>query len=153
MLDFINRRTSRYESILLKGRRRVKIGINALHLSEQPTGMGVFTREMARSLYALHPDIKLFTPASVEGLPSDVLFRVPQAVRGSTQLKNNVLRAIYLNSMLPLQIMREKADVLYCPILEYPFFSGVPLIVTVHDLHPLLFPDQFGLSAHTLRSR
>lgn len=109
--------------------------------------MGVFTREMARSLYALHPDIKLFTPASVEGLPPDILFRVPQAVRGSTKLKNNVLRAIYLNSLLPLHIMREKADVLYCPMLEYPFFSGVPLIVTVHDLHPLLFPDQFGLSA------
>ena len=129
----------------------MKIGINATHLNEEPTGIGVVTREVARNLYRLHRNVLTFTSLPGNSLAAGPVFRVPASTRGSKKLKNNLLRAVYLNTVLPLQARRSRIDVLYCPILEFPRFPLSPLVVTVHDLQPLAYPSQFGLSVHYFR--
>jgi glycosyltransferase involved in cell wall biosynthesis len=61
------------------------------------------------------------------------------------------MRMIYDNALLPFAIKRYGIDVLFCPILEFPLIPLSRLVVTVHDLHPLYFPEQFGLAARHFR--
>jgi len=44
---------------------------------------------------------------------------------------------------VPPALKREKADVFFSPYYKRPFFAGIPCVVTVHDLIPLLFPKTF----------
>jgi len=127
-----------------KGFNSLKIGINATFLHEKPTGLGVFTEEVSRCLAENNKETLVFTPIRLEGVPESALSFVPSSIRGSTHLWNNLLRVTYQNTILPLTCRARKRDLLYCPMMEYPFVPLVPLVVQVHDLHPLRFLPQFG---------
>ena len=45
---------------------------------------------------------------------------------------------------LPLQAGRDRLDVLHCPTIRAPIHSRVPLVVTVHDLAVLRYPETFN---------
>jgi glycosyltransferase involved in cell wall biosynthesis len=122
----------------------LKIGINATFLNEKPTGLGVFTEEVSRCLSEINKETLIFTPVRLEGVPESAISFVPSSIRGSTRLWNNLLRVTYQNTVLPLTCRAGKRDLLYCPMMEYPFVPLVPLVVQVHDLHPLKFFPQFG---------
>jgi glycosyltransferase involved in cell wall biosynthesis len=125
----------------------MKIAINATFLNENPTGVGVFTREVAKHLCRLHSNTLVFSPVLLKEIDSVNTRRVPASICGSIKTLNNIKRFIYCNTILPLILKKDNADVLFCPIVEFPFFTFFPLVVTVHDLHPVYFPDQFGLAA------
>lgn len=125
----------------------MKIGINATFLNEKPTGVGVFTREVSTRLCALNKDTIVFTSASLDNLQETQIRKTPIRIRGSSKLSGNFNRLIYTNTVLPIMIKKYGIDLFYCPIMEFPFIPLSPLIVTVHDLHPFYFPEQFGLSA------
>jgi len=129
----------------------VKIGINATFLHDKPTGLGVFTHELSRSLARAKAELLVFSPLSLEGVPDDSLFKVPYSIRGSMRFRHNLCRALYLNSILPARCWQKNVDALFCPMMEFPFVSGVPLIVHVHDLHPIQFSSQFGRAAVFMR--
>jgi glycosyltransferase involved in cell wall biosynthesis len=122
----------------------LKIGINATFLHDTPTGLGVFTQEVSRCLVARNSDTRIFSPFHFEGVPESAISFVPSSIRGSTRFWNNLLRVSYQNAVLPLRCRAGKRDLLYCPMMEYPFLPLVPLVVQVHDLHPLRFLPQFG---------
>jgi glycosyltransferase involved in cell wall biosynthesis len=129
----------------------LKIGVNATFLSERPTGLGVFTEGIARHIPPLNNDFLLFSPVAVEGLPEDLLYRVPPFIKGSLRFRSNLLRFIYLNACLPLLCRNRKIDVLFCPMIEFPYVPLVPLVVHVHDLHPVRFSEQFKRAAAHFR--
>ncbi|MDA8434250.1 MAG: glycosyltransferase family 1 protein [Nitrospiraceae bacterium] len=125
----------------------MKIGINATSLHEKPTGLGVFTAEVSRCMSAQEKDLLVFSPIPVTGLPERFRYRIPASVKGSLNFSGNLLRAVYLNGVLPLLCRRNGIEVLFCPMIEYPFVPLVPLVVHVHDLHPLKFAPQFKRAA------
>ncbi len=127
-----------------KGPPQLKIGINATFLHDTPTGLGVFTQEVSRCLVERNSNTLIFSPFRFEGVPESSISLVPSPVRGSTLFWNNLLRVSYQNAALPLKCRAGRVDLLYCPMMEYPFFPLVPLVVQVHDLHPLRFLPQFG---------
>ena len=130
----------------------MKIGINATFLHEKPTGLGVFTEGLSRFITTmLNAKALVFSPIPVEGVPEDSFRRVPLYIKGSMRFRNNLFRAYYLNTVLPLRCRHEKIDVLFCPMIEFPFVPLVPLVVHVHDLHPIQFSSQFGRAAVFLR--
>jgi glycosyltransferase involved in cell wall biosynthesis len=49
-------------------------------------------------------------------------------------------RGLWRDLALPLWALRDRPDVLWAPETELPRRIGVPTVVTVHDLAPLLFP-------------
>jgi glycosyltransferase involved in cell wall biosynthesis len=122
----------------------LKIGLNATFLHEKPTGLGVFTQEVSRCIVERNSDTLIFSPHHFEGVPESSISLVPSSIGGSTRFWNNLLRVSYQNTILPLTCRVSKRDLLYCPMMEYPFFPLVPLVVQVHDLHPLRFLPQFG---------
>ncbi len=130
----------------------MKIGINATFLHEKPTGLGVFTEGLSRFITTrLNGEALVFSPIPVEGVTENSFRRVPLSIKGSMRFRNNLFRTIYLNTVLPLRCRHEKIDVLFCPMIEFPFIPVVPLVVHVHDLHPIQFSSQFGRAAVFLR--
>jgi glycosyltransferase involved in cell wall biosynthesis len=121
----------------------LKIGINATFLNENPTGIGIFTKEVSERLSTLQKNTVVFTSVP---LKADVQ-KTSVSMRGSLQFAHNYYRFIYINTLLPAVLKRLKIEVLFCPIMEFPFIPFSPLVVTVHDLHPVYFSEQFGYSA------
>ncbi len=124
----------------------MKIGINATFLNEKPTGVGVFTREVSARLCALNKGTLVFTSVSLNTAQEIQIRKTPIRIRGSLKLSNNLSRLIYNNTVLPAMVKKHAINPLYCPIMEFPFVPLSPLIVTVHDLHPVYFEKQFGLA-------
>jgi glycosyltransferase involved in cell wall biosynthesis len=126
----------------------MKIGINATFLNKKPTGVGIFTKEISTKLCTLNEETIVFTSVKLEDVHERQLHKTPSWTQGSTKLSQNVNRMIYSNTVLPFLIKKRKIEILFCPITEFPLFQSSPLIVTVHDLHPFYFPEQFGLSSN-----
>ncbi len=123
----------------------MRLGINATFLNDRPAGVGFFTKEVASRLCRLNNETTLFSPFDIE--PCNTR-KMPMAISGSIQHINNVKRFVYINTLLPLLVRRHRLDVLYCPIVEFPFVPvSARVVVSVHDLHPLYFPEQFGLAS------
>ncbi|TNF54560.1 glycosyltransferase family 1 protein [bacterium] len=125
----------------------MKIGINATFLNEKPTGVGIFTKEISTMLCTLNEETVVFTSVKPGDIHERQIHKTPSRVQGSRKLSHNVYRLIYSNTVLPFLIKKRKIEILFCPITEFPLFQSSPLLVTVHDLHPLYFPEQFGLSS------
>lgn len=124
----------------------MKIGINATFLSEKPTGAAILTVTVSRIMSRHHKEILLFSPFVYHDIPSDLIYKVPEAMKGSQRLSNSLYRIFYINTILPALCKLRHVDVLYCPILEFPFIPLVPLVVHIHDLHFIHFPSEFGLA-------
>jgi glycosyltransferase involved in cell wall biosynthesis len=123
--------------------KEMKIGISATFLNESPTGVGVFTKEVSERLCAFRRDTVVYTSVTLNGS----IKRTPVSLKGSVRFANNLKRFLYTNLLLPFKLKKSKIDVLYCPIMEFPFAPVVPQVTTVHDLHPVYFPEQFGYAA------
>ena len=50
-----------------------------------------------------------------------------------------------MNTVFPLRCRLRKVDVLFCPMMEFPFVPIVPLVVHVHDLHPISSPPSLDV--------
>jgi glycosyltransferase involved in cell wall biosynthesis len=51
---------------------------------------------------------------------------------------------VWYLTVLPLLARKHKLDVLHCPSLRAPIRCRVPLVVSIHDLSPLRFPQAFN---------
>jgi glycosyltransferase involved in cell wall biosynthesis len=55
--------------------------------------------------------------------------------------KNSVSRLFREHVLLPLACRREKVDLLHCPKSAIPFRAPCPVVVTLHDLIPVMHPE------------
>jgi len=125
----------------------VRLGINASFLSERPTGVGVFMRQVSSAIAALHEETWVFSSLPIPSVPLGRIVRTPARTQGMPRLGNNITRLLYDNFVLPFRLRRRAIDVLFCPVAEFPVAAGTKLVVTVPDLHPQYFPGQFGLAS------
>lgn len=128
----------------------MKIGINATFLNDKPTGAAIFTKEIAHRISKSQKEMIIFTPVSDDNMPPAHIYDVPEGMKGSVRLSNSLYRFFYINTVLPVLCKLKGVDVLYCPILEFPFIPAVPLVVHIHDLNFIHFRKQFGLAAPRL---
>lgn len=129
----------------------MRLGINATFISHKPTGAASFAKEIARIFVEKNKETIIFSPSIFDAKLSENIYKVPGAVKGSSNLANSISRLFYINSILPLMCRLKKIDVLYCPIMEFPFISAVPTVVHIHDLHFIHFPSDFGLAAPRMK--
>jgi hypothetical protein len=112
--------------------RTMRIGINATFMNEQPTGLGVFTREISARISGKVDGTAVFSPVPLQGVTTNHLYRVPYSIKGALRFSNNLSRALYINTVLPLLCTRKDIEVLFCPMVEFPFLPLVPLVVHIH---------------------
>lgn len=120
----------------------MRIGIDATTIyTSRPTGLGVYTINMVNQLAGLHDDLVVWTvDDSMLTVDSSRVRRVMQPFRF---LGNHLfqLRALWVESVLPALVRKERVDVLYATIPNSMSRPPVPQVVTVHDLIPLKFPQ------------
>lgn len=129
----------------------MKIGINATFLNEKPTGAASFTQETFRIISEINKETIIFSPLIFDTRLSESIYKVPDSTKGSPRLTNSLCRLLYINSILPLICRLKNIEVLYCPIMEFPFIPSVPVVVHIHDLHFIHFPSDFGLAAPRMK--
>lgn len=73
--------------------------------------------------------------------------RFPRARELVLAGKSPAARLVREHILLPQACARERVDLLHCPKSAIPFLSPCPVVVTLHDLIPLMHPETEKLAA------
>ena len=145
---------------------KIAININELTL-QQNTGVKVYTREIVRALGQIDKknEYVLYMKSPSKKELSSEASELSSFLDGdfkNFKIKSSKSRLpFWTYSKLPQEIKKDQPDVLFMPIQAVPFFKkpkNVKIVVTVHDLAFLLFPDHFTrkdrflLNFHTKRA-
>lgn len=121
----------------------MRVAINALFWSQPATGSGQYVRQLAHHLTQVAPELDLTLVA-----PRHVAMReIPLRARAAPvagPLDSNLGKLLAEQSLIPLAAQRAEADVLHVPYFAPPWRSPLPVVVTIHDLIPLLLPAYRG---------
>ncbi len=119
----------------------MRVAINALFWGQPSTGSGQYVRQLVRSLGDLALELVLMAPRHVplEDAP-------PQAHCAALpgRLTGNVGKLLAEQWLLPRAARRCQADLIHVPYFAPPRYSSLPVVVTIHDLIPLLVPEYRG---------
>jgi len=122
----------------------VRIAVNASIVDRFLTGLGVYTVNMVRELARLHGDLTVYTAhPEREEFGSVTARRIWRAVEPSRGRRGHLARLVWLQLVLPVRLLADRASILFSPLPEGSLFSPVPQVVVVHDLIPLHFPRAF----------
>lgn len=110
-----------------------------------------FASNLIQSLHKQHTNLKLFTESSdlfsdIEGLSLHHAEN-PFLQKSSTR---KITSWLYQQAFFEHKLVRNNIDVLYCPYNHEALFSTqkIPQIITVHDLIPLIWQDDFKITAN-----
>lgn len=104
----------------------IKVGFNGWFLERLETGSGQYSFKILEAL-AGKADLKVLAP-KIRVLPGNRSFL-------------NLYKVWFENVLFPLFCLKEQVDVAFVPYMGPPLFSPMPLVVTVHDIIPFLFPE------------
>ncbi len=107
-----------------KMRAMLRVGFNGWFLKRPETGSGQYAVKLLKAL-AGGVEVKVLTPAP-RPLPKGLL---------------NLYKVWFENVLFPRYCLKERVDVAFVPYMGPPLFPPKPLVVTVHDLIPFLFPE------------
>ena len=113
----------------------MRIAIDARALLGQRTGIGTYTRGLARSLAERGPDtVGLFLPRPISGAPDGL---GPVSVHADRER----LGMVWVQRTLPRRVAEWRADALLAALTIGPARSEVPVVSVVHDLTPWTHPE------------
>ena len=126
----------------------MRVGVNAqkLFITQDYRNAGVsrYIGELARHLPAAAEDLELvlYTNEHVRAWPGVTGRRLRLR---STRLPTTqpVLRILWEQTALPVLAARDGVALLHCPLNVRPLVSPVPIVLTIHDLTFVRFPDRF----------
>ncbi|MEM2695914.1 MAG: glycosyltransferase family 1 protein [Thermoproteota archaeon] len=122
---------------------------NATFIHENPTGLGVYTYQLLKNILKLDINIVLTTYTNSttllrEGLPPNII-PAPNFLKPGGGFLKNLARIVWLQLSLPHHIRRRGLKVIYSPVPEGIFLppKGLRQVITVHDLLPILFWEEY----------
>lgn len=123
----------------------MRIGINTAFLSQPLTGSGQYTAQLLRALAEVDDanEYQLFSYApAASSLSLPPRFSHPRLL-GSPAAGSgeNAQKAWYEQVALPWAAQGHRLDLLHYPYFAGPLRCPVPVVMTVHDLVPLLFRE------------
>ncbi len=108
----------------------MKVAINGAFWDQPNTGSGQYVRELVPELERLAPEYR-FT-----------VIRPPS--RRQTQrfnrLRENLAKVWFEQAAFVRACQRERATLAHVPYFASPFFPPAPVVVTIHDLIPIILP-------------
>ena len=111
----------------------MRIGFDARWYND--SGVGTYTVELLRALAALSRDFEFI-------VYEDQRNPVPGLSETDVQRVNlrSAKYSISEQRELAERCRRDKLDLIHCPFYVVPLTAGCPVVVTIHDLIPFLFP-------------
>ncbi len=122
----------------------MKIAVNASNVDHLLSGIGVYTINLLRELIKLHDDLLVYT--SVPGMCNMDLTKMRKislGVQPSRGQKGHFQRLLWTQTALPLRLLLDKVSLLLSPVPEGMLVPVVPQIVSILDLIPLHFPEEY----------
>ncbi len=125
----------------------MRVGINATYWHRQDTGSGQYLVRLTEALQRIAPQIelRLMAPRYAQPATGDaadnslkVLSTPPDTVH------ENLAKLWFEQVTFPHACRRERVDLLHVPYFAPPWRADVPVVVTIHDLIPLLLPAYRG---------
>jgi glycosyltransferase involved in cell wall biosynthesis len=130
----------------------VKIAINASIVEPFLSGLGVYTVHLARELYALHDDVVVYTAfPNLCAVPASRCRSVRWRLQPSYGSLGHLRRLAWLQTVLPLRLMADRATVLLSPVPEGLLLRVIPQVIVVHDVLPLHFPHEYPRQQYYFR--
>jgi glycosyltransferase involved in cell wall biosynthesis len=124
---------------------RMRIAVDARELFGRPTGVGRYLAALLAEWGALPaPRVHRFTlygPAQRGSAPPTGPSAPGQGM--SWRLVAGGAGTWWEQVRLPMALRRDRPDVLFAPAFTAPVASGVPLVLTIHDLSFLTHPEWF----------
>jgi glycosyltransferase involved in cell wall biosynthesis len=120
------------------------IAINGAHLSSiNASGLHRHTETVLAALDSNQVPFTVFTGnPTIESLYRDKVRRVPEGL-GFPGTKANLQRLFWYQSALYKHLREENSKLFYSPIHEGMLFPSISQILTIHDILPLKFPEQY----------
>jgi glycosyltransferase involved in cell wall biosynthesis len=119
------------------------VAINAWFWDRPDTGSGQYLRRLVDAFGRYFPSLRitLVTPGDVEiDSPSPAI----SVHRTGPARRDNPAKLRFEQQVFPAAAARIGADLIHVPYWGSPFRSAVPIVVTIHDLIPLIYPAYRG---------
>jgi glycosyltransferase involved in cell wall biosynthesis len=127
----------------------MRLGINGFFWSRETTGSGQYTHQLIRELLTIPdgPECLLFRPKSVHAKREPVASgsKMQERFLSSPILLGENLSKLWFEQIsFPRACLGQKVDVAHVPYFASPLQAGSRMVVTIHDLIPLILPVYRG---------
>jgi len=130
----------------------MRIAVNASIVDPFLSGLGVYAVNLLKELAKLHDDLVVYTSyPEVCGIDLTKVRRISRRVQPSLGRKGHFQRLIWTQTALPLRLLADKASLLLSPLPEGMLLPAVPQVVTVLDMIPLHFPEEYPRQQYYFR--
>ena len=124
----------------------MRVSVNAFFLQQPYTGSGQYVCHLLPALTRVAPtlDVVPLLPAPLRGLRADAPLVAPRAhhVGLPGWLTHADLRKVWWEQVAWMRAGQGRAaDVAHAPYFAPPLWAPRPLVVTIHDLIPLILPE------------
>jgi glycosyltransferase involved in cell wall biosynthesis len=116
----------------------MKVGIDARHLVGKKRGIGYYIKNFVKYMLKEVKEIEFFLFAHEE-IKLDFYDERLKIFKLKFPFYSQFFSPFWLNFYLPLY--SKKIDIFHCPNFFCPFFSKNKIVITVHDLAPIKFPE------------
>lgn len=126
----------------------MRLALNGWFLDRPTTGTGQYLRRLAEALVDVGEDLEIFliVPSDEQGDKTFEDLGLPSscAVRPVPADRSNLGKVTFEQVTFPRICARVKADVVHVPYWASPARSSLPVVVTIHDLIPLVLRQYRG---------
>ena len=121
-----------------------RVAVNASIVGENPTGLGVYSVKLVEALDERLDDLVVYTSSRDAFAPLRArIGRAPVLARPDHGMRGHLVRALWVQSVLRLKCRIAGVSVLVNTVPEGLIRSSLPQVTVVHDLLPLLFPEEY----------
>lgn len=126
----------------------MRILINGWFIDQPHTGSGQYTLQLLKHLPRVAPEHK-YSIVVPKGNSFEIIdlhqdSNLQSLTSASQRPKSNIRKMIFEQSIVPRAASAYQADLIHVPYWAPPLRSSVPIVVTIHDLIPLLLKEYRG---------
>lgn len=130
----------------------MRIAFNASIVDPVLSGLGVYSVSLLREMAKLHDDLVVYTSCPEACRPNSwSVRRISPRVQPSRGRRGHLRRIAWIQTVLPLRLLADKASLLLSPVPEGMLVPTIPQVIVVHDLTALRFREGFPRQYHYFR--
>ena len=128
----------------------MRIVLNGWFIDQPHTGSGQYTLQLLKQLPHIAPrhEYALVVPHKnsfqIIDITADTDFQLLTSTLRVKRPASNFRKLLFEQSIMPRAAQAYEADVLHVPYWAPPLRSSVPIVVTIHDIIPLILPQYRG---------